>query len=161
MIPDPADDIGRPTTMTTVTPDLELAARLRLAVTRLARRLRQESGEGLTPSQNSALASIERHGGLTPSELATIERIQRPTVTRVLGALRERNLVIREADASDRRMVRIKVTREGAAVLKRGRSRKNAYLARRMRDLDPDELETLARAAELIEFLLEGDDERR
>ena len=65
--------------MTTVSPDLELAARLRLAVTRLARRLRQESGEGLTPSQNSALASIERHGGLTPSELATIERIQRPT----------------------------------------------------------------------------------
>ena len=52
--------------MTTVAPDLELAARLRLAVTRLARRLRQESGEGLTPSQNSALASIERHGGLTP-----------------------------------------------------------------------------------------------
>jgi hypothetical protein len=58
-------------------------------------------------------------------------------------------------------MARLKVTREGAAVLKRGRSRKNAYLARRMRDLDPDELETLARAAELIERLLEGDDERR
>jgi DNA-binding MarR family transcriptional regulator len=147
--------------MTTVAPDLELAARLRLAVTRLARRLRQESGEGLTPSQNSALASIERHGGLTPSELAAVERIQRPTATRVLGALSERNLVTREADASDRRMARLKVTREGAAVLKRGRSRKNAYLARRMRDLDPDELETLAPAAELIERLLEGDDERR
>ncbi|HEX4671525.1 MAG TPA: MarR family transcriptional regulator [Solirubrobacteraceae bacterium] len=147
--------------MTTVTPDLELAARLRLAVTRLARRLRQESGEGLTPSQNSALASIERFGGLTPSELATIERIQRPTVTRVLAGLSERNLVTREADTQDRRVVRIKVTREGAAVLKRGRSRKNAYLARRMRDLGPDELETLGRAAELIEHLLEGDDERR
>jgi DNA-binding MarR family transcriptional regulator len=147
--------------MTTVTPDLELAARLRLAVTRLARRLRQESGEGLTPSQNSALASIERSGGLTPSELATIERIQRPTVTRVLAGLSERNLVTREADASDRRVARIKVTREGAGVLKRSRSRKNAYLARRMRDLDPDELETLARAAELIEHLLQGDDERR
>ena len=147
--------------MTTVSADLELAARLRLAVTRLARRLRQESGEGLTPSQNSALASIERHGGLTPSELATIERIQRPTATRVLGGLSVRNLVSREADASDRRVARLKVTREGAAVLKRGRSRKNAYLARRLRDLDADELETLARAAELIERLLEGDDERR
>jgi DNA-binding MarR family transcriptional regulator len=147
--------------MTTVTSDLDVAARLRLAITRLARRLRQESGEGLTPSQNSALASIERFGGLTPSELASIERIQRPTVTRVLAGLSERNLVTREADASDRRVARIKVTREGAAVLKRGRSRKNAYLARRMRDLDPDELETLARAAELIEHLLEGDDERR
>jgi DNA-binding MarR family transcriptional regulator len=147
--------------MTTVSPDLELVARLRLAVTRLARRLRQESGEGLTPSQNSALASIERHGGLTPSELAAIERIQRPTATRVLAGLGERNLVTREADASDRRVTRLKVTREGAAVLKRSRSRKNAYLARRMRDLDAEELETLARAAELIERLLEGDDERR
>ena len=67
----------------------------------------------------------------------------------------------READTSDRRIARLKVTREGAAVLKRSRSRKNAYLARRMRDLDADELETLARAAELIERLLEGDDERR
>jgi DNA-binding MarR family transcriptional regulator len=147
--------------MTLAATDLDVAARLRLAVTRLARRLRQESGEGLTPSQTSALASIERHGALTPSELATIERIQRPSATRVLGALSERNLIAREADASDRRVSRLKITREGAAVLKRGRSRKNAYLARRMRDLDADELDTLARAAELIERLLEGDDERR
>jgi DNA-binding MarR family transcriptional regulator len=123
--------------------------------------MRQESGEGLTLSQNSALASIERHGGLTPSELATVERVQRPTATRVLSALSEHNLVTREADASDRRIARLKVTREGAAILKRGRSRKNAYLARRMRDLGPDDLETLARAAELIEHMLEGDDERR
>src|SRR6201986_5613240 len=108
--------------MTTAATDLDVAAQLRLAVTRLARRLRQESGEGLTPSQNSALPSIERHGGLTPSELATIERIQRPTVTRVLGGLSERGLVTREADTSDRRISRLKVTREGAAVLKRGRS---------------------------------------
>ena len=147
--------------MTTAATDLDVAARLRLAVTRLARRLRQESGEGLTPSQTSALASIERHRALTPSELATIERIQRPSATRVLGALSERNLIAREVDASDRRVSRVKVTREGAAVLKRGRSRKNAYLARRMRDLDADELDTLARAAELIERLLEEDDERR
>jgi DNA-binding MarR family transcriptional regulator len=147
--------------MTLAAADLDVAARLRLAVTRLARRLRQESGEGLTPSQNSALASIEHHGGLTPSELATIERIQRPTATRVLGGLSERNLIAREADASDRRVSRLKITREGAAVLKRGRSRKNAYLARRMRDLDADELDTLARGADLIERLLEGDDERR
>ena len=147
--------------MTAAATDLDVAAQLRLAVTRLARRLRQQSGEGLTPSQTSALASIERHGALTPSELATIERIQRPSATRVLGALSERNLIAREADASDRRVSRLKITREGAAVLKRGRSRKNAYLARRMRDLDADELDTLARAAELIERLLEGDDERR
>jgi DNA-binding MarR family transcriptional regulator len=147
--------------MATIAPDLELAARLRLAVTRLARRLRQQAAEGLTPSQNSALSSIERDGPLTPSELATIERVQRPTATRVLGVLAERGLVRREADATDRRVARLKLTREGAAVLRRSRSRKNAYLARRLRELDAEELETFERAAELIERLLEGDDERR
>jgi DNA-binding MarR family transcriptional regulator len=147
--------------MATIAPDLELAARLRLAVTRLARRLRQQAAEGLTPSQNSALSSIERDGPLTPSELATIERVQRPTATRVLGVLAERGLVTRAADVTDRRVARLTLTREGAAVLKRVRSRKNAYLARRLRGLGAEELETLERAAELIERLLEGDDERR
>lgn len=136
--------------------DIELAARLRLAVTRLARRLRQQSAEGLSPSQTSALSSIERHGGLTPSELARIEHIRRPTATRVLGALAEAGLITREPDATDRRSARVKVTREGAAVLKRGRSRKNVYLARRLRALDADDLDTLARAAELIEALTES-----
>jgi len=147
--------------MTATAPDLELAARLRLAVTRLARRLRQQSSEGLSPSQTSALSSIERHGGLTPSELASVERIQRPSATRVAAALAEAGLVIREADASDRRVSRVTISREGAAVLKRSRSRKNAYLARRMRTLDSGDLDTLARAAELIERLLEEREERR
>ncbi|MBV9003444.1 MAG: MarR family transcriptional regulator [Solirubrobacterales bacterium] len=140
--------------------DLELAARLRLAVTRLARRLRQQSAEGLTPSQTSALASIVRRGPLTPSELASIERIQRPTATRVLGHLIAAGLVTREADALDRRIARVRVTREGAAVLRRGRSRKNAYLAKRLRKLEPEDLQTLERAAELIERLIEdGEDQ--
>ncbi len=139
--------------------DLELAARLRLVVTRLARRLRQQSAEGLTPSQTSALSSIERHGPLTPSELANIERIQRPTATRVLNHLIAAGLVTREADALDRRIARVRVTRAGAAVLKRGRSRKNAYLARRLRSLGPEDLQTLERAAELIEGMIEDDEE--
>jgi DNA-binding MarR family transcriptional regulator len=140
--------------MLAATSELEVAARLRLAVTRLARRLRQESAAGLSPSQTSALASVERHGGLSPSELASVERIQRPTATRVLNALTEAGLITREADASDRRVARVTVTAEGAATLKRGRSRKNAYLARRLRTLAPDELQTLEHAAELIERLL-------
>jgi DNA-binding MarR family transcriptional regulator len=144
---------------TATTADLELAARLRLAVTRLARRLRQQSAEGLSPSQTSALSSIERHGGLTPSELATIERIQRPTATRVLDALAAAGLITRESDAADGRISRLQITREGAAVLKRGRSRKNAYLARRLRRLEPEELETLSHAAQLIEQLLEEEGE--
>ena len=102
---------------------LELAARLRLSVARLARRLRQQTATELTPSQNSALISIERHGLLTPSELAKIERIQRPTATRILGALIERGLVARQPDASDRRSSRVSITRTGADVLARSRRR--------------------------------------
>jgi DNA-binding MarR family transcriptional regulator len=144
--------------LTTAPPDLELAARLRLSVTRLARRLRQQTAEGLTPSQGSALATIERHGSLTPSELASVERIQRPTATRILGALVEQGLVSREADAEDRRSARVTITREGAALLRRNRSRRTAYLARRLERLDAEQLQTLERAAELLE-LLTADDE--
>lgn len=131
-----------------------MAAQLRLSVTRLARRLRQEAADGLSPSQTSALASIERRGPVTPSELAELERIKRPTATRVLGALEEAGLVTREPDELDGRTVRVKITREGKALLRRLRARKNAYLARRLRDLDADELHTLERAAELLERLL-------
>jgi DNA-binding MarR family transcriptional regulator len=141
-------------------PDIELPSRMRLAVTRLARRLRQEAVEGLTPSQTSALASIDRHGALTPSELAAIEQIQRPTATRVLGCLKDAGLVVREPDASDKRVTRVRLSQDGAALLKRVRTRKNAYLARRLDKLDPDELATLERAAELIERLLEDDGAR-
>jgi DNA-binding MarR family transcriptional regulator len=145
--------------LTSTTSELELAARLRLAVTRLARRLRQQSAEGLSPSQTSALASIDRHGALTPSELAKMERVQRPTATRVLNALFEAGLIRREQDGRDGRVARLKLTRAGAAVLNRGRSRKNAYLARRLQLLEPDELQTLERAAELIERLIEDVEE--
>jgi DNA-binding MarR family transcriptional regulator len=143
------------------TPELELAARLRLAVTRLARRLRQQSAEGLSPSQTSALASIDRHGPLTPSELASIERIQRPTATRILGALLDAGLITRQQDSRDGRIARVKLTRAGAEVLNRGRSRKNAYLARRLERLEPDELRTLEEAADLIERLIEDVKNRR
>jgi DNA-binding MarR family transcriptional regulator len=139
----------------TTTSELELAARLRLAVTRLARRLRQHSAEGLSPSQTSALASIDRMGSLTPSELAKVERIQRPTATRVINALWDAGLITREQDSRDGRIARVRLTSAGAGVLNRGRSRKNAYLARRLERLEPDELEVLERAAGLIERLTE------
>lgn len=136
---------------------LDLAASLRLSVARLARRLRQQTANELTPSQSSALISIERRGPLTPSELAEIERIQRPTATRILGVLIEQGYVAREADTTDRRSSRVSITRTGAAVLARGRRRKNAYLARRLEALDADELATLERAAVLLERLVEED----
>jgi DNA-binding MarR family transcriptional regulator len=136
--------------------DLELAARLRLAITRTARRLRQEAGTDLGPSQVAALASVERHGPLAPSELAEIERIRRPTVTRIVARLIEERLVERTADPDDGRGALVTVTAAGRSLLKRLRSRKTAYLAHHLGELDSEDAAALERAAEVLERMLEG-----
>jgi DNA-binding MarR family transcriptional regulator len=142
--------------MQTITNREELSPRLRLAITRTARRLRQEADAGLSPSLTAALSTIERHGPLTPSRLAEIERIQRPTVTRLLATLEHDGLIERMADPDDGRVSHVLVTREGSALVKKLRSRKNAYLSKRLRRLDDDELETLERATAILERILEG-----
>src|SRR6478609_7612533 len=111
-----------------------LASRLRLAVARTARRLRQEAGGGLSPTLTAALASIENHGPITPSELADRERIKRPTATRLIA-----------------------ITPEGRELMRTLRTRKDAYLAQRLRKLSAEDRETLDRAADLLERLLEED----
>ena len=148
--------------MSEAAPDTMLtdsAARLRLAIVRTARRLRQEAagagGAELTPTAASALATVERHGPLTPSELAEIERIKRPTATRTLGLLTEAGLVDRAPDPDDGRSALVSVSATGREQLRRLRGRKNAYLARRMRELPADDVETLERAASLLEGILE------
>jgi DNA-binding MarR family transcriptional regulator len=133
----------------------ELAARLRLAIARMARRLRQEADAGLSPSLGSALATVERHGPLTPSRLAELERVQRPTATRMIARLEAAELVERTVDPADGRSRLIAVTRLGAQRMRRTRTRKTAYLARRMAKLPPEELETLERAAEILERMLD------
>ena len=135
----------------------ETAAHLRLVINRAARRMRQEAGTELRASHASALTSVELHGPLTPSELAEIERIKRPSATRILRGLEEEGLVVRTPDPKDGRSALISLTGEGRERLRRLRQRKNAYLARRMRDLDPGDVATLERAAEILERLLEGD----
>jgi DNA-binding MarR family transcriptional regulator len=132
-----------------------LAANLRLAVTRTARRLRQEAGGGLSPTLSAALATIERHGPITPSELAARERVQRPTATKLVGKLEELGLVGRTADPTDGRSFLIATTDEGRALLRELRTRKDAFLAQRLRKLTAEERATLARAAELLEKVLE------
>jgi DNA-binding MarR family transcriptional regulator len=134
-----------------------LAAHLRLVITRTARRLRQEAGTDLGPSQTVALATIERHGPLTPTELARLECIQRPTATRIVARLEDAGLVDRVADPQDRRSFTVSATARGRALMHKVRSRKNAYLARRIRRLDEDDLATLERAAAILEDLLEGE----
>ncbi|HET6830837.1 MAG TPA: MarR family transcriptional regulator [Solirubrobacterales bacterium] len=146
------------TDATTTTEDLtEQAARLRLAVNRMARRLRQEAPTDLGPASIAALATIERSGPLTPSELARIEAVQRPTATRILARLSDAGLVRRAADPEDGRCSIVQISPEGRRALRRLRKRKTAYLARTMRELPDDEVATLTRAAEILERVLEED----
>jgi DNA-binding MarR family transcriptional regulator len=133
----------------------ELAPRLRLAVTRMARRLRQEAGTDLSPSQIAALATIERHGPLSPSEVADRERIKRPTATRVVRMLQGEGLIERVQDPEDGRASILSITSEGRALLRRLRARKTAYLAQRLDRLEPEDRRALERAAELLEGMLE------
>ena len=138
----------------------ERAAHLRTAIVRTARRLRQEAAaetSGLTPTSVAALATIERHGPLTPSEIAAIERVKRPTITRTLGCLEREGLIDRAPDPADRRSALVSVNGAGRERLRQLRGRKNAYLARRMRDLSTEEVETLERAAEILERMREGE----
>jgi DNA-binding MarR family transcriptional regulator len=142
-------------------PLTDSAARLRMGIVRTARRLRQEAAAeatGLTPTSTSALATIERHGPLTPSELARLERVQRPTVTRTLGCLEREGLVERTPDPTDGRSALVAVNAAGRERLRRLRGRKNAYLARRMRDLPAADVEALERAAQILEGMLESED---
>ena len=142
---------------TTAPPDTaELAARLRLGVTRLARKLRQQAEPGITPSMLSALSSAERQGPLTMRELCAAEQVQPPTLTRIVAALVEAGLVAREPDPQDGRVIWVRVTPEGRRLLDRSRRRKEAYLARAIRSMEPRELETLEDAAVLLERLTEG-----
>jgi DNA-binding MarR family transcriptional regulator len=143
--------------MLTNSPIPDLAGHLRLVLARTARRLRQEGGPGLSPSLNSALASIDRHGPLTPSELAAHERVQRPTATRLLTRLEELGLVDRAPDPADRRSSLISATAAGRALLREQRSRKEEFLAQRLAALDADELQTLERAAGILERVLDGE----
>ena len=137
--------------------DSELVSRLRLVVARLARRLRQQAEGGLSPSMLSALASIERLGPCTLGELAAHERVQPPTLTRIVARLEEDGLVIRDPDVRDRRIARVRLTTEGRHLIAQIRGRKQAYLAKKLRALTPDELSSVAVAVAVLERLLEED----
>lgn len=146
--------------MATTVATTELAARLRDAIARTARRLRQEAvdREGsreLGPTVTAALATIETHGPITPSELAERERVKRPTATRITNRLADAGLVERHADPGDGRSSLVTASSDGRALLRRLRRRKNEYLARRLDDLDPDDLDALERATEVLERLLD------
>jgi DNA-binding MarR family transcriptional regulator len=134
----------------------ELAARLRVAVTRLNRRLRQESMTGVSPSQEAALGTINRLGAPTLGELAQAEQVQPPTMTRIVATMESAGLVARRGDQEDRRVSRVELTAEGRAALERIRSLKNAYLARQLGSLSPEQRRAAGPLAALLEQLVEG-----
>jgi DNA-binding MarR family transcriptional regulator len=132
----------------------QLATMLRDAITRLNRRVRQARPVGdLTIAQLSALTSLELAGALSPRELADVERVQPPTMTKIIGRLEERGLVRRTPHPTDGRQVIISATEQGRAVYAQFARVRDEWLARRLAELTPDERETLRRAAEILRRL--------
>jgi DNA-binding MarR family transcriptional regulator len=137
--------------------DAEIAARLRLSATRLARRLRKESGSGLSPSQGSALAAVHNHGPLTLGGLAEHEGVAPPTITKVVAFLEAEGFVVRSADPADRRVTRVSTTKEGRALVAESRRRKTAWLTTQVGQLPPEEQARLADVLDVLDHLCEQD----
>jgi DNA-binding MarR family transcriptional regulator len=132
----------------------ELASSLRVSVMRLSRRLRSERPDsGLSLTQLSALGSLGRHGSLTPRELADHEKVQPPSMTRVLAGLEERGLIDRTPHETDGRQHRVSLTPQARDMLREDRRRRDAWLACRLAELTQEERDVLRAAAPVIERL--------
>lgn len=141
-------------TLPAIRTDAGLASTLRISVMRLARRLRAERVDGtLTLSQLATLGTLDRHGPMTLGELAAHERVQPPSMTRIVTGLEEHGLVAREHHAIDRRLVIVHLTKEALGLIAADRRRRDAWLARGLRELTPDEHEALRRAVPVLEKL--------
>ena len=140
------------------TVDTALASALRLSVVRLNRRLRgQRADTSVTLTQLAALSTLKRHGALTPGELAAHEKVQPPSMTRVLAALEERGLVERRPHPTDGRQALVELTTEGRDLLRSEVRMREAWLARKLGELSDEERATLRAASDLIDRLVESD----
>jgi DNA-binding MarR family transcriptional regulator len=131
--------------------------RLRLVLMRIARRLRQATTAGITPSQLSALATLDRSGPMSLRDLAAAEKVGPSTLTRVVAALEEQDLIERGADPTDRRVALVSVTPHGRTWVAQARDRASQLLGKRVAALDPEDAATLAAAIPVLEALL-GDE---
>ena len=131
----------------------ETAARLRLSATRLARILRQQSDAHLTPTQISALATLQRCGPIPVGALAEAEQIAAPTATKVVDKLHEAGLVERVGDPTDRRVTLVSTTPLADDLLGEVRARKTAWLATRLAELPPTDLDRIVHALDVLEHL--------
>jgi DNA-binding MarR family transcriptional regulator len=130
-----------------------IAGRLRLSATRLARRLRQEAQTGLSPSQLSALATVERHGPVALGTLADHEQVAPPSITRVVAKLEADGFLTRQPDPADRRVTRVLVTQKGRNLLGTSRRRKTEWLTTRLDSLDPEARACVAEALDALDAL--------
>jgi DNA-binding MarR family transcriptional regulator len=138
-----------------------LAVLVRDAITRVNRRLRQTRPVGdLTHSQISALQSLDLGGALTPRELAEAERVQPPTMTRIVARLEELGLVARTPHPSDGRQVILALSAAGRELLEGYRRTRDEWLAQRLAELGPEERDTVARAAEILARIARSDHTR-
>lgn len=139
--------------------EAEIAARLRLSATRLARRLRQEADSGFTPSQLSALATVHNHGPLTLGALADHERVAPPSITKVVAKLETDGLVERIPDPTDGRVCRVTTTAAGSALVEESRRRKTTWLTGRLHELGPDAQARLASALDVLDAIIGAEDQ--
>lgn len=135
--------------------DSALASALRLSVVRLNRRLRaQRADTSVTLTQLAALSTLKGYGALTPGELAAHEKVQPPSMTRVLAALEERELVLRRPHPTDGRQVLVELTDQGRELLHSEVRMREAWLARRLAELSAEEREVLRAASTVIDKLV-------
>jgi DNA-binding MarR family transcriptional regulator len=134
--------------------DEDVAGRLRSSVNRLQRRMRQQSLAGLSPAQASALGSVGRLGSPTLGELAAIEMVQPPTMTRIVASLTEAGMVTRSTDDTDRRSARVRITPAGREAIVRIRDLKDAFLVQRLARLGTAEQRKVAELVTLLEHIL-------
>lgn len=132
-----------------------LASRLRLSVFRASRTLRRESQADISPTLLAALATIDRHGPITPGDLASHEQVRKPTVTRILTTLADEGLIERSSDPLDGRVSWVSLSPAGRALMRNVRRRTDRFLAHRLDELDPDDLAALDRAVEILDRVTE------
>ena len=134
--------------------DLALASELRLAVMRLGRRLRsQRADRSLSLSQLAVLGTLERHGPLTPRELAAHEKVSPPSMTKLLAALHERGFIVRTDHPTDGRQHLVAPTQQAVRMIREDRRRRDAFLAQRLTELSSDQRAVLRHAASILERL--------
>lgn len=133
-----------------------LATTLRIAVTRLSRRLRREAGPSVSPTLLAALATIDRHGPITAGELGRHEQVSKPTITRTINVLVDAELIERLPDPLDGRVVLLRATPAGRGALRRWRRRADAFVAERLRGLTPRDRRVLGEASALLDRITEG-----